>query len=120
ASELFPEPLTPVKTINLFRGRSRLTLRRLCSRAPRTRIWWLSITRGRSSWWARWKCMSVYERASAGDSRVVADHLSTQSPTNLTRLTRALPAAMMGLSLWCRHHRPGAELCAAGTRLKVG
>src|SRR5258706_8954894 len=30
-----PEPDSPVKTIIAFRGRSRLTSRRLCSRAPR-------------------------------------------------------------------------------------
>ena len=34
-AKLLPEPLTPVKTISWLRGRSRLTLRRLCSRAPR-------------------------------------------------------------------------------------
>src|SRR4029079_1893329 len=31
-----PEPDNPVKTIRASRGRSRLTSRRLCSRAPRT------------------------------------------------------------------------------------
>src|SRR4051795_1516907 len=31
-----PEPDKPVKTISASRGRSRLTSRRLCSRAPRT------------------------------------------------------------------------------------
>ena len=41
-----PEPLTPVKTINLLRGSSKLTLRRLCSRAPRTRMVWLSMVTG--------------------------------------------------------------------------
>src|SRR5918994_330842 len=36
ASEDLPEPDSPVKTISFSRGSSRLTLRRLCSRAPRT------------------------------------------------------------------------------------
>src|ERR1700679_3522662 len=36
ASEDFPEPDRPVKTINASRGKSRSTLRRLCSRAPFT------------------------------------------------------------------------------------
>jgi hypothetical protein len=33
-----PDPDTPVNTVILFLGMSRETLRRLCSRAPRTRI----------------------------------------------------------------------------------
>src|SRR5471030_949386 len=36
ASDDFPEPESPVKTISLSRGRSRETSLRLCSRAPRT------------------------------------------------------------------------------------
>src|ERR1700722_12830880 len=36
ARELFPDPDRPVNTINRLRGRSTETLRRLCSRAPRT------------------------------------------------------------------------------------
>src|SRR6516165_3032804 len=36
ASELFPEPDSPVNTMSRSRGRSREMLRRLCSRAPRT------------------------------------------------------------------------------------
>src|ERR671919_468424 len=35
ASDDLPEPDSPVKTISRSRGSSRLTLRRLCSRAPR-------------------------------------------------------------------------------------
>src|SRR4051812_37006330 len=35
ASEDFPDPDNPVSTMSLSRGRSRLMLRRLCSRAPR-------------------------------------------------------------------------------------
>ncbi|CPU65695.1 Uncharacterised protein [Mycobacteroides abscessus] len=34
ASDDLPEPESPVKTMSLSRGRSRSTLRRLCSRAP--------------------------------------------------------------------------------------
>src|SRR5947199_5929939 len=34
ASELLPEPLTPVRRINWLRGRTTSTLRRLCYRAP--------------------------------------------------------------------------------------
>jgi len=37
ASEDFPEPDMPVNTTSASRGRSRSTLLRLCSRAPRTR-----------------------------------------------------------------------------------
>ena len=40
-----PEPLTPVKPISLLRGRSRSTLRRLCSRAPRTTMVWCPCAR---------------------------------------------------------------------------
>src|SRR5918994_6376912 len=36
ASDDLPEPDSPVKTISPSRGSSRLTLRRLCSRAPLT------------------------------------------------------------------------------------
>ncbi|CFE46987.1 Uncharacterised protein [Mycobacterium tuberculosis] len=36
ASEDLPDPDNPVKTISASRGRSRSTLRRLCSRAPLT------------------------------------------------------------------------------------
>ncbi len=36
ASEDFPEPDNPVKTIMAFRGKSSETFLRLCSRAPRT------------------------------------------------------------------------------------
>src|SRR3989339_1026726 len=36
AKEDFPEPESPVKTISLLRGISRLTFFRLCSRAPLT------------------------------------------------------------------------------------
>src|ERR687891_39605 len=36
ASDDLPEPDSPVKTISRSRGSSRLTLRRLCSRAPLT------------------------------------------------------------------------------------
>src|SRR5215467_11843045 len=35
ASDDLPEPESPVSTMSLSRGRSRLMLRRLCSRAPR-------------------------------------------------------------------------------------
>src|SRR5918993_5560304 len=35
ASDDLPEPDNPVNTMSLLRGSSRLTLRRLCSRAPR-------------------------------------------------------------------------------------
>jgi hypothetical protein len=38
ASELLPEPLTPVITISLFFGSLSETSRRLCSRAPRMTI----------------------------------------------------------------------------------
>src|SRR3954454_21719899 len=38
ASDDFPEPDSPVNTINWSRGSSRSTLRRLCSRAPRITI----------------------------------------------------------------------------------
>src|SRR5664280_2021240 len=44
-----PDPDNPVKTISASRGRSRLTSRRLCSRAPRTTrrpsAWWLALLR---------------------------------------------------------------------------
>ena len=38
ASELFPDPLTPVRTTSRSRGMSRSTSRRLCTRAPRIAI----------------------------------------------------------------------------------
>src|SRR5579872_5373776 len=38
ASEDFPEPLSPVMTVRLFRGISTSILRRLCWRAPCTEI----------------------------------------------------------------------------------
>src|SRR5947208_13051742 len=47
ASDDLPEPDRPVRTISLSRGSSRLMLRRLCSRAPRTTI--LSATDAKST-----------------------------------------------------------------------
>src|SRR5438477_11058847 len=38
ASELLPEPETPVRQMSLFLGSTTSTLRRLCSRAPRITI----------------------------------------------------------------------------------
>src|SRR5437868_5420599 len=46
ASELLPEPLTPVKTVSRPRGRSRFRPCRLCVRAPRTRIGWAATGMG--------------------------------------------------------------------------
>ncbi len=39
AKELLPLPLTPVKTVRVFLGISRLTFFKLCSDAPTTTIW---------------------------------------------------------------------------------
>src|SRR5688572_12765669 len=43
ASEDLPEPESPVITTSLSRGISMSTFLRLCSRAPRTRIWSFGI-----------------------------------------------------------------------------
>src|SRR5580765_3108040 len=52
ASDDLPEPEIPVSTTSLSRGSSRLTLRRLCSRAPR--ITRRSDTRAEPIW-RRWR-----------------------------------------------------------------
>ena len=47
ASELLPEPETPVITTSLSRGISTERFLRLCSRAPRTRIDFSGVAMGR-------------------------------------------------------------------------
>ena len=39
ASELLPEPESPVTTVSVLRGIETEMLRRLCWRAPRTSMW---------------------------------------------------------------------------------
>src|SRR5262249_41038559 len=43
ASDDLPEPDTPVITTSRLRGMSQETLRRLCCRAPRIRIWSMEV-----------------------------------------------------------------------------
>ena len=43
ASEDLPDPDSPVMTVRLFLGISTSTLRRLCSRAPRTLIFSMKV-----------------------------------------------------------------------------
>src|SRR3954462_2288769 len=46
ASDDFPEPLSPVMTVSVFRGISTLMFFRLCWRAPRTLMFLMAIVCG--------------------------------------------------------------------------